>query len=767
MRNLCVSACLVLLLLLGGCNRDPNVAKKRYVENGNKYFSKGKYKEALIMYRNALKRDLKYGEAYYRAALAELAMQRFVDAARDLQRAVELMPENVDAMDRLTNLYLNVYLADRKRPKSLADELRNLADKYAKRHPNSYSEARLRGYLALFDNDAQGAVKFFEKANSLKPLQQDLVMIYMQTLANVGRGQEAEKLGYQMLAKNPNALTIYDVLYLYYGNAKRTEDAEKILRTKVEKNPKLPEVRLQLAAHYYTVALRPQMMEALKGLEADPTSFPNSPLLVGDFFARIREYDLAAQRYQDGAKRFAKDKHMYQKRLVEILVKKNQKDEAVQLVNEILKEDPKDSEAIAIRASLSLLAGTREQLQSAINDLQTVISKMPENPVLRYNLGRALLARQNWDAAKVQFEEAIKLRPDYLLPRITLAQMMLQGRDYGKVIQMTQEILVYDKGNLAARLLRSRALIGMGEMKQAREELAVTTSQFPDLPESRLQVAALDLQDKNYKGAEDSFRKIYQQFKDPRAFMGLVDTYVAQGNTAAALKALRDEIAKDPERLEYHVAIANISGNAGDYKTAIAEYKTVLDKLPRNSQVWLQLSEVYRRAGEGENAMGAVRKAQELAPTNVAAHLQLAMLYDTGGKRPEAKPVYEQVLRLQPDNAIALNNLAFILAESGNDLDQALTMAQKAKQQRPQDEDVADTLGWIYIKKNIPDSAVSIFRELTIKNPGRTTFHYHLAMALFQKGDKVNAKRECEIALKNNNNPAEITRIKELLAKLS
>ena len=68
--------------------------------------------------------------------------------------------------------------------------------------------------------------------------------------------------------------------------------------------------------------------------------------------------------------------------MIEVLVKQNKKDEAQQMVTEILKADPKDPEAIAIRASLSLLTGTQEQLQSAINDLQTVVSRMPENPVL-------------------------------------------------------------------------------------------------------------------------------------------------------------------------------------------------------------------------------------------------------------------------------------------------------------------------------------------------------------------------------------------------
>ena len=52
-------------LTLVGCSRDPNVAKKRYLENGNKYFAKGKYKEASIMYRNALQKDQRYGLAYY------------------------------------------------------------------------------------------------------------------------------------------------------------------------------------------------------------------------------------------------------------------------------------------------------------------------------------------------------------------------------------------------------------------------------------------------------------------------------------------------------------------------------------------------------------------------------------------------------------------------------------------------------------------------------------------------------------------------------
>jgi tetratricopeptide (TPR) repeat protein len=761
-----VFALILLLSLVAGCNRDPNVAKKKYVENGNRYYDKGKYKEALIMYRNALKRDMRYGEAYYRSALAEMKIGQWGGAARDLQRAVELQPENLDAHTRLGNLYLNAYVQDRKRPKTLLTELKSLSDRLGQRFPNTFEDARLKGYLALFDNNTSKAAEFFEKANRLKPYQQDLVLVYMQTLAVLNKADEGEKLAYELLKKDPTALAVYDALFLQYRQSNRLADAERILKSKVENNPKVADARLQLAAHYYSLKQRPEMMATLNQLSSDAKDFPASELMVGDFFLRIRDLDQAMMHYQEGIKRQPKEKHTFQKRMIEVMVKQNKKDEAQQLVTDILKEDPKDPEAIAIRASLSLLTGTREQLQSAINDLQTVVSRMPENPVLRYNLGKALLAKGNMQAARIQFEEAIKLRPDYLLPRITLAQIYLQNREFGKVVQASQEILSYDATNVPARLLRSRALMALGEVKQARTELVQTATQFPDLPEARLQVAALDLQEKNFKAAEESFKALYAKFHDPRAFLGLVETYVAQGNSAQALKLLREEIAKNPDQLEYRVALANISVNANDYQTAISEYKKVLDKAPRSSDIWLRLGETYRRSGDLTSAAANFKKAQEVAPNNVLAYLQLALLYDTGGQKTDARPLYEQILRLQPDNPVALNNLAFMLADNGNDLDQALTMAQRAKQQRPNDGDVSDTLGWIYIKKNLSDSAINIFRDLVRDKPERATYRYHFAMALAQKGDRASAKKECEAALRSKPSKEEEAKIRDLMAKL-
>ena len=138
--------------------------------------------------------DAKYGEAYYRSALTELQMgpQHTLEVVRDLHRAVELQPDNLDAYERLINIYINAYLMDKKHPVAIVTELKGLADKLAKnKHSNTYEYYRLNGYVALMENKGKDAIGYFEKANAIKPLQPDLALVYLQALS--GDGRQAER----------------------------------------------------------------------------------------------------------------------------------------------------------------------------------------------------------------------------------------------------------------------------------------------------------------------------------------------------------------------------------------------------------------------------------------------------------------------------------------------------------------------------------------------------------------------------------------------
>src|SRR5438270_2252583 len=105
--------CLTLVIVLAGCSRDPVAQSQRLTESGNKFFAKGKYKEASIMYRRALQKNQKNGDAYYRFGLTSLRLGQGNDAARALQRALTLPPVNPEAPVNLADLYWYSYYNSR------------------------------------------------------------------------------------------------------------------------------------------------------------------------------------------------------------------------------------------------------------------------------------------------------------------------------------------------------------------------------------------------------------------------------------------------------------------------------------------------------------------------------------------------------------------------------------------------------------------------------------------------------------------------------
>src|SRR5579863_2735205 len=473
---------LPLLLTVASCSRDPKVQAQRYLANGNKFFEKNKYKEASIMYRRALQRDLRFGEAYYRLGLTDIKLASYSDAARMLRRAVELQSDNTDAATKLADIYLIASSQDPSHSVQMLKEVRELAEGLLQRNPDSYEGHRLEGQLALIDNDPAKAVKEFDAANRIKPDQTTISLAYFEALAANNQHAEAEKLARGVIARDKTFAPIYDALYLDYQRLNKPSEAEGVLRQKVENNPKQPTYMLQLASYYYT-AKRFEDMEAVIQRLADEKQFPGGHMLAGDFFfLRAREFDRAQREYQAGIKAIPKDKAAYQKRLVELLATTGKNPDANQLLATILRDNPKDGDAIAMRAALMLQTGNREQINLAANDLQSLVTKSPDNHLLRYSLARAEIAKGDIDRARVELEAAIKIRPDFIVARQLLARIYLAKGDSAKALKEADEIISLSPSDLQGHLIRSAALLGVGDRDKARQELDVVAKIAPDNP---------------------------------------------------------------------------------------------------------------------------------------------------------------------------------------------------------------------------------------------------------------------------------------------
>ena len=770
-----IAVVLAVLVGLASCSRDPSVVKKRYLESGNKYFDKGRYKEASIQYRNALKRDQKYGPAYYKLAQVSLKTGDISGAVSALRRAVELLhddqPDHWDAMVRLSE----VYLAYGKGEKTFLDDVEKYTAELLKRDANSFDGHRLIGdlkYTKAIDafrnkhpDEGQAFLKEataeYRRADSIKPGQQGVSMQLARVLAAGGDFTGAEALFRSVIAKDKTFQGAYSELYrmlLQFEN--KPVEAEQVLKLAIANNPKQFGYLPVLARHYGVLGRRDDMVAVLNQIKSHAKEYEQAYLTVGDFYLAMGDGDSAIKEYREGIAKDSKQKANYQKHVIEVLMLQGKRNEAAEINSQILKDNPNDNDARGLSASFLLDKG---DIAKALAELQAVVTRAPQNPVAHFNLGRAHYKRGEVEQARQQFLKAIELKPDYILPRVELAKLQVARQEFDAALKTAEQILTIDKGSGTAMLIQSAALLGMKKFGESRALLDGMLKSNPGSPDVMYQLGIVNLEEHKYSAAEDSFRRTYQlNPANLRGLLGLVATNLAQGKSEEALRILQTESDKAPNRPDLLLALGNTAVSAGKYDQGVQIFTRMLDMVAKGvpqGDAYLRLGETYRRKGDLNMAVQSMQKARAILPDDPVVLSELALMLDAAQRKPEAKQIYEATLKLDPNSAVVLNNLAFLLAETGGNLDDALTQAQRAKQLRP------DLLE-ISLKKGLPDNAIEVFRDLVSKESSISTYHFHLAMAYKQKGDKTKALDQLREALKYNPAKDEKDNIQRLIASL-
>ena len=298
----------------------------------------------------------------------------------------------------------------------------------------------------------QEAIAEFRIANSLKPTQTDVVVYLARVLTADQQYTEAEKLYQSLMDREKTYLPGYMELYRLYVFQNQPDQAEMVLKKAIENNPKKFELQINLAQHYTTRRRRDEVVRVLENLKSHAKEYPQAFEQVGGFYFRLGDGAEAIRQYEEGVKAKPDRKAFYQKLIIEVLMAQGKKEEAKKVNDAILAANPKDNDALGLQASLLLDKG---ELQNAVNQLQTVVTRSPGDFVAHFNLGRGLAEKGEFEPARAQFNEALRLRPDYTAARLALAQIQLSKREFEPAIKTANDALAYDKTSIPARLVRA------------------------------------------------------------------------------------------------------------------------------------------------------------------------------------------------------------------------------------------------------------------------------------------------------------------------
>jgi tetratricopeptide (TPR) repeat protein len=735
----------LLSLSCGRANRE------KYLALGNQAFQNGQYREALIDYRKALQSDPKFGEAYYGVGKTEFRLGHAVESLAALTRAAELMPQNDRVKELLGDLYLIRYQSDRSAAEAYA-KVNAIAAQLLARNPRSFAGLRLKGYIALADGKPAHAAESFAQANQIRPLVPDVAVTLTQTLLVEGRTAEALALARDLIRAHPDTDAIYDTLYSHYVATGNIEEAERILILKAKNNPADPFPVAQLAEHHWQHNQRLQAEETIHSLLDNPKRFPQAYMLIGNFYRHAGEAEKAVQAFDGGAAANPKEKFLYEKSALEVLVAAGKRQQALDRIQRLLAENgggQAADELRGMRAGLLLTSLVDSERAQALHDFEELARKAPENTDWHFQLGRAYAGAGQLKAARQELETAVQQRPEYTPAWVALAEVASRSRDFAGCQRYAEEALARSPELPNALLLHAQALVGLGQYNEARAEYDRLIAQNPGYREARLQRALLDVVEGRYSDAEKKFSADYDPaHRDFRALEGLIALYFSEGHPEKAFALLETQTARYPGSSELAAIDAGAAARAGRWNIAIREYERLHAERPDDPGILLQLGDAYQHTGDFARATGLLERARTLRPADWRAAYLLGYSYQMTAKPREAEAAYRACLRLNPDYPAALNNLAYLLAdEQGGRLEEALALAEKAVRADGGNIEASDTLAWIYLKQNRVDTARQLFSTLLARHPENAILHYHYGLALRQKGDRARSDGELRAAL--------------------
>ena len=706
-----------------------------YEKRGDAFMTQQQVAEAVIEYRNAKAGDPRSGvirqklaAAYARAGNSRAALGEWIDAA-------DLLPSSVDAQIQAGRALLL---------SGQFDDAKGRADRALALDPKSIDAQILRGNALAALKDLDGAIAQVESAIRADP-SRSVGYANLATLQYAkGNAVEAEAMFQKAIAAEPNSVAARLALANLYWASGRLPQAESTIRDALKIEPANVLANRALAV-FCMSANRAAEAEAPLKILADKMPGAEGKLALADYYASVQRTN-DAKTILDALVKNPASATDAKLRLATIGLTTGDRDGASRLVGQILKTDPKNSDALIANARLEILESKNAD---AVATARAAVASAPDSPQAQYALGQAFGANGQGDDAKHAYAEALRLNSRYAPASLELGRISLAEGRPKDAVTFAESALNSLPGYADAYLLLARAEIAAGQPRLAEEPLQALTAEFPNKPEVQAETGRLQLAEGDLAGGRASLeRALAGNPVQLDALAGLTALDFRAKQTGAVRARLDAALEKAPKNVPLQVLASRAYIELGDNAGAERLLKEAIVNDANNLEAYDVLARLYvkeRRLAEATTEFQALADRQ---PKAIAPRTAVAILMQLQNRWSEAQARYEEALAIDPRAAVAANNLAQIYADRNGNLDIALQLAKSAKAVLPTVSEIDDTLGYIYLKKNLLSLAVASLKECVAADPKNPLYQYHLALAYVQTGNKTEARDLLERALK-------------------
>ena len=337
--------------------------------------------------------------------------------------------------------------------------------------------------------------------------------------------------------------------------------------------------------------------------------------------------------------------------------------EAEAVLRKALELDPNSGPAYDMLVA-SYLATNR--LPEAAHEIETVLSKAPQNQSALMTLATIREKQKDYAKARDAYEKLLAINPKFVPALNNLSYLYAeQFNQPDKAYELAQKARTLDPGNAAVADTLGWAAYKRGDYSQALALLQESAGKLGANPEIQFH-------------------------------LGMAHYMMAQ--TDAARAAFQKAIAAPgdfPSKAEAQSRLALLGDGSGAASSLTADQlEQLLQKQPNDLVVRMRLAEAYERQNDWAKAAEAYEAALKVNPKLASAALKLAQIYSGPVPNKEKALSYAKKARaLAPDDPKATAVLGRVAFDTG-DYSWAYNLLQESARQLESDPKVLHDLAW-------------------------------------------------------------------------
>jgi len=375
-----------------------------------------------------------------------------------------------------------------------------------------------------------------------------------------------------------------------------------------------------------------------------------------------------------------------------------------------------NSSCIRARLAAAAICLQKNQLTYAIEELNSVYLKQPNNTLALYALGHCY-ERLGKEAQAVEFyQDCLKFKNYLQLPRFRLAAIYFKNRQFEKTI-------------LEYELLKD---------------------EYPDDMPTLATLGHLYIAAEQYHKAVETFNTAILIHPDNfHADENDVELLIIDGQHHEALEMVENLLAQYPERADLIVKRADILGMLGASTESVEQYEQAIRLCPDFLEATIKLGTQYLQLHQEQMAAEHFNRAAEINDSIIDAYIGLAIAQKIAGNDDVALATLSLAAAIQPNSSLLIAETAILQLRAGLSsdvtnkiensdklIDTIIAAHQMQLTEQTQNPDLYYRLGILLMNIDKINEAIDAFQVALEINPTFFRARSKLAICFSETGQK-------------------------------